>query len=88
MTKNTKIFVDCTFSFLAIEPKENAELREFLKKADSCRTKERVQSDFLCNIKNHLTCQNVRKKRRTQAQASLVVLNVLIWLKISKGYSF
>ena len=48
MTENTKISVDFTFSFGAIEPKRKRRT-EKISRENRFRTKQRVQSDFLSN---------------------------------------
>ena len=48
MTENIKVSVDFTFSFGAIEPKRKHRI-ERISREGPFRTKERVQSDFLCN---------------------------------------
>ena len=73
MTENTKISVDFTFSFGAIEPKRKHRI-ESISREGRFRTRERErESDFFCNeiryeiIWLYKTCQNKRKKTLPQA---------------------
>ena len=91
MSKNTKISVDFTFSFGAIEPKRKHRI-EKISREGRFRRKQRVQSDFLCYeisheiIKLQKICQNMRKKRLPQVSKVVWLIQdpcstVLFWLK-------
>ena len=52
MSENTKISLDFTFSFGAIEPKRKHRI-EKISREGRFRRKQRVQSDFLCYEISH-----------------------------------